>query len=128
MRHYMLRDPITGPRVATQEQATRDFMQEDEALAAEFIEELAETRGLYAEVVTRGWSGLPIDVAILPIETRDELIANRQRGAAAQLRLNWGDMCGLPGFSTGHLSRMEALNNALANYEAVQDGAVPLPE
>lgn len=117
---YMLRDPITGPRVESQEKAIQEFMQQDRALAEAFIAELAETRGLHGAIATRGWSGLPVDAVVMPQETCDDLVTNRKKGAAAQLKLTWGDMCRAPGFSSGHLSQVEALEQAVANYDAYE--------
>jgi hypothetical protein len=128
---YVVRDSFLGHQIPGRDQAVREFKEQDRASAAELILEAAEIHRVHIEIGTLGWTELPLFGAALSFELRDELLGERQKyiGAAAILRLTWGDVCSLPGYTEGQFSRREAGDQALANYLAAQTQAGgPLPK
>jgi hypothetical protein len=128
---YVVRDSILGHQIPGRDQVVQEFKEKDRASAAELILEVAEIHRVHIEIGTLGWNELPLFGAALSFELRDELLDARQKyiGAAAILKLTWGDVCSLPGYTEGQFSRREAGDQALANYLATQTQAdAPLPK
>lgn len=128
---YVVRDSIHGHQVPGHTEAVQEFMEQDRASASELIVMAAEIHRVHIEIGTMGWNELPLFGAALSFELRDELLDARQKyiGTAAILRLTWGDVRSLPGYTEGQFSRREAGDQALANYHATQTQAgVPLPK
>lgn len=117
---YIMRDSILGPRVASQEAAAREFRDSDRTSAAEFVAYLGETHGLHVEMGTFGHEGLPIYAAAMPHEQFKDLAVRqngpepRERGLPS--RLSYDAVCRLPGYSDGHFSWRQAVEQAAANY------------
>jgi hypothetical protein len=128
---HMVRDSIHGHQVPGHAEAVQEFKEQDRASASELIVMAAEIHRVHIEIGTLGWNELPLFGAALSFELLDELLDARQKyiGAAAILRLTWGDVCNLPGYTEGQFSRREAGDQALANYFATQTQAdAPLPK
>jgi hypothetical protein len=128
---HMVRDSIHGHKVPGHAEAVQEFKEQDRASAAELIVMAAQIHRVHIEIGTLGWEELPFFAAAMSFERRDELLDHRALyiGAAAILRLNWGDVCGLPSYTKGQYSRHEAGTQALANFLAPQTPTdPPLPQ
>ena len=121
IRRYMLWDSRLGAQAKTQAQYREDDAA-DRAAAAELAERLAKERGLHVEIGQFGHEGSPFFVAVMPQVVKEGLLA-AQYGPDGQKvgsprRIKWGALLALPGYAEGQLSRVEAENQALANYDA----------
>jgi hypothetical protein len=130
---YMLWDSRLGPQVKTQAQYRENDVA-DRAAAAALAERLAEERGLHVEIGQFSHNGPPFFVAVMPQVVKEGLLAaqygsdGKKVGSPRQIK--WGALLALPGYAAGQLSRVEAENQALVNYEAAmaaETAAAPAP-
>jgi|ERR1039458_8551554 hypothetical protein len=124
---YLVEDARYGHQVPGHAEAVKAFKEQDRASAAELIVMAAEVHKVHIEIGTLGWSGLPLFGAAMSFELRDELLDRRAQyiGAAAILRLSWGDVRRLPSYTEGQYSWHEAGEQAWANYLAPQTPTNP---
>ncbi len=130
-QRHVVEDSRHGHQIPGRAEYVREFKALDRIAAAELIVEAAEIHSVHLEIGTKGWNELPYFAAALSFEHRDKLLEHRAQfmGEAAILQLTWEDMCRLPGFTEGQLSRREAGQQALDNYLATQTPAdPPLPQ
>jgi hypothetical protein len=117
---YMLWDSRLGARVKTQDQHQEDDA-EDRTAAAALAERLAEEQGLHVEIGQFGHAGPPFFAAVMPQVVREGLLAAQYgpegKTAGSPRQIKWGALLTLPGYADGQLSRVEAADQALANYE-----------
>ena len=117
---YMLRDTILGPQVAEHVRLSAEAKERDRQFVKEAMTSLGEIAGLHLEVGQFGWEG-PHYYAAVMIEKDHERLMAEQSGYAANeagvaLKLGWGRVFRLPGYSEGHLTRQEAIEQAFTNF------------
>ena len=118
----MLWDSRLGAQVTTRDQFN-EAAKKDRAAAAEIVARLAEERDLHVEIGQLSHDGPPFFVAVMPRVVKEGLMAAQHgpagetRGAPKQLKYG-APLIGLPGYTEGQFLQVEAVNQALANYEA----------
>ena len=128
---YVVEDSRHGHQIPGRTEYVKEFKELDRLAAAELIVEAAEIYQVHLEIGTKSWNELPLFAAAMSFERRDELLEHRAQyiGKAAITRLIWEDMCKLPSFTEGQLSRREAGVQAMANYFAsLTPTDLPLPQ
>lgn len=118
---YILWDSRLGAQVRTWDQHF-EADAEDRADAASLAEYLAENRGLHLEIGKFGHDGGPFFAAVMTQAVRNGLMdaqtgpEDKTTGMPHQIK--WGTLLELPGYADSQLTRVEAADQALAQYEA----------
>lgn len=126
----MMRDSRWGHQVPSQQKAREEFLEQDKAAAQALIEQLA-AKGFHVETGSMSWEGLPRYAAVMPQHQYEELASREHRhrpdsGAETPIKLGWGAVNGLPGYSGDQLSEEAAILHAYARCLEEQGGPAVL--